>query len=83
MRRIASAAAAKKYRRLAQPGSPVPGASAPVPHEPDVRFVDESGGVQGLARPLVGKLSGRELAQLVVDQRQELIGRQGVSALDG
>jgi len=37
----------------------------------------QRGRLQGLAGLFVGQLLGRELAQLVVDQWQELLGRQG------
>src|SRR5439155_3487169 len=39
----------------------------------DVGFVDQGGGLQRLAWPFVRHLFGRQLAQLVVDQRQELL----------
>jgi hypothetical protein len=39
-----------------------------------VGLVDEGGGVEGMPRLLMGQLRRRELAQLVVDQRQQ-IGR--------
>lgn len=41
--------------------------------QPD--FVDERGGLQGLAGRFVGQLGGGECAQLVVDERQQLRGR--------
>ena len=44
--------------------------------------MDEGGGVEGLAGPLASELPRREPAQLVVDQRQELIGRLRLAAFD-
>jgi hypothetical protein len=38
-------------------------------HEPDVRLMDQRRGLQSLAGLLLGHLLGRELAQLIVDQR--------------
>ena len=38
-------------------------------HEAQVRLVDQGGGLQRLARFLLGQLRRRQLAQLVVDQR--------------
>ena len=73
---MASAAAAKKWPRLFQPGSSVA-------DEPEVRLVDQGGGLEGLPGLLLGQPLGRELAELVVDQRQELLGRLGVALLDG
>jgi hypothetical protein len=37
---------------------------------PQVRFMDQGGRLEGLAGGLVGQLLARQLAQLVVDQRQ-------------
>ena len=42
--------------------------------QPQVRFVDQRGGVEGLARLFPIELLGRQLAQLVIHQRQELFG---------
>ena len=39
-----------------------------------VGFVDQRGSVERLPRPLLRQLLGGELAQLLVDQRQELLG---------
>src|SRR5262249_28510735 len=52
-------------------------------HQPQVRLVHQRGRLQGLAGLFVGQLVGRELAQLVVDQRQELRGGLRVALLDG
>src|SRR5262249_57815895 len=44
---------------------------------------DQGGGLEGLPRLLLGQLLRRQLAQLVVDQRQELAGGVRVALLDG
>ena len=49
---------------------PLRGQSA---HQPQVGLVDQGGGLQSLAGLLLGQPLGRQLAQLVVDQRQELL----------
>jgi hypothetical protein len=40
-------------------------------------------GLQGLAGLLVGKFLGRQLAQLIVNQRQQLLRGVRVALLDG
>src|SRR5262249_8816219 len=50
---------------------------------PQVRLVDQGGRVERLARPLVGELPRRELAELVVDERQELLGSERVAGRSG
>ena len=45
--------------------------------------MNESGGLQGLARPFPGHLLRRQLAQFVINQRQELLGGVRVALLDG
>ena len=45
--------------------------------------MDQGRRLERLAGPLVGQLLGRQLAQLVVDQRQQLGGRVRVALLDG
>ena len=77
MRRIASAAAAKKWPRPFQP------AAVLAVDQPQVRLVDQGRGLERLARLLLGQLARRQLAQLVVDQRQELLGGLRVALLDG
>ena len=77
MRRMASAAAAKKWPRLFQCWA------VSHVHQPQVRLVDQGGGLERLARLLLGQLLGRQLAQLVVDQRQQLLGGVRVALLDG
>ena len=73
---MASAAAAKKWPRLSQPE--LAGVD-----EPEIGLVDQGRGLEGLAGLLLRQLPGRQLAQLVIDQRQELLGRLGVAVLDG
>jgi hypothetical protein len=51
--------------------------------QPQVGLVDQGGGAEGLARLLLGQPLGGELAQLVVDQRQQLAGRLRVALLNG
>ena len=77
MRRMASAAAAKKWPRPSQCRASL------VPDQPEVGLVDQGGGLERLAGLLLGQLLGRQLPQLVVDQRQELLGRLRVALLDG
>ena len=74
---MASAAAAKKCPRLSQP--PIPRRA----DEPEVRLVDQGGGLERLAGPLPGQPMGGQPAKLVVDQREKLIGRLGLAFLDG
>ena len=50
--------------------------------QPEVRLVDQGGGLERLAGLLLRQPLGGQLAQLVVDQRQELLGRLGVALLD-
>ena len=76
MRRIASAAAAKKW-----PGCP--SACVVRADEPEVRFVDQGGRLERLAGLLLGQLAARPACELVVDQRQELLGGLRVALLDG
>jgi hypothetical protein len=42
----------------------------------------QSGGLEGLARLLVGEFLRRQLAQLLIDQRQESLGGMLVALLD-
>jgi hypothetical protein len=59
------------------------GLTSPARHEAQVRFVNEGRGVKGLARRFAGQLLRRQLAQLVVDQWQELTGRVRIALVDG
>jgi hypothetical protein len=52
-------------------------------HQAQVRLVDQGGGLERLARLLLRHPLGRQLTQLVVDQRQELFGGRRVALLDG
>src|SRR5262245_13134950 len=52
-------------------------------HQPQVRLVDQGGGLEGLVRLLLSQPLGRQPAQFVVDQRQEFRGGGGVALLDG
>jgi hypothetical protein len=74
MRRIASAAAAKKWRPLATGG---------VRHKSHVRLVHEPRRIQRLTRLLLCELCGGELTEFVVHERQQLIGRARILGVDG
>ena len=52
-------------------------------YEAQVGLVDQGRGLEGLPGPLLGQLLGRQPAQLVIDQRQELLGGAPVALLDG
>src|SRR5262249_25422231 len=52
-------------------------------HKPDVGFVDQGRGLEGLADLLVGHLLGRQPPQLVIDERQELLGGVLIALLQG
>ena len=67
---MASAAAAKKWPRLSQC------CACSTSDQPQVRLVDQGRGLERLARLLLGQLLGRQLAQLVVDQRQAVARRR-------
>jgi hypothetical protein len=45
--------------------------------------MDERGRLKSLARFLLGQLLPRQLLQLVVDQRQQLLGGVRIAVLDG
>ena len=45
--------------------------------------MDEGGGLEGLAGPLRREFPRRQPAKLVIDEGQELLGRLGVTLLDG
>ena len=73
---MASAAAAKKW----------PGCSSAIPgpcHQPQIGFVDQGRRLERLPRLLPGELLRRQLAQLVVDQRQQLLGGGRVALFNG
>jgi hypothetical protein len=48
---------------------------------PQVRLVDQGGGLEGFARSLVGQLLCGQFSQLVVDQRQEICNCLSVPGL--
>src|SRR5262249_40257671 len=52
-------------------------------HEPDVGLMDQGRGLECLAGLFLGELLGRQLAQLVIDQRQKLLGGVRIALLDG
>jgi hypothetical protein len=55
----------------------------PLAEKAQVGLVDQGGRLERLPRRLMGQLVGGELAQLVVDQRQELLGGVRVAVRDG
>ena len=68
---MASAAAAKKWPR------DFPMLGLVHIHQPDVGLMDQGRGLERLARLLLSHLLGGQLPQLVVDQRQKLLGGRG------
>ena len=52
-------------------------------HQPQIRLVHQRGRLQSLAGLFVGQSLGRELSQLAVDKRQELLRGRGIALLDG
>jgi hypothetical protein len=54
-----------------------------IPDQSQVSFVNEGGGIEGVPGGFRCHPRGREFSQLVVDQRQQLIGRLAVALLDG
>ncbi len=73
---MASPAAAKKCPRLFHccPSDP--------PDQPEIRLVNQRRRLQRLTRRLVRQFRGRQLAQLVVHQRQQLLGRRRIAGFD-
>ena len=61
----------------------VPLLSLPDVPQPQVGLLDQSGGLERLARGLMGQALRRQLAQLAVDDRQELLGGVRVALLKG
>jgi hypothetical protein len=51
-------------------------------HQADVGFVDQGRSLERLAGLFLRQLLRRQLAQFVVDQRQELLGRVRVTGFD-
>ena len=52
-------------------------------HQPQPGFMDERGGLQRLVGRFIGHFRRRELAQLLIDQRQQSIGGLGIAVLNG
>src|SRR6185369_14008405 len=48
-------------------------------HQPDVRLMDEGGRLKGLTRRLVRQPLRRQLSQLVINQREKLVGGVGIA----
>ena len=71
---MASAAAAKKCPRPSNCWSA---------DEPQVRLVDQGGGVEGVAGGFGGHARGGELPQLVVDEREQVGGGLAVAGRGG
>src|SRR5262249_42165723 len=69
-------------RRDKVPGT-VPMGVGLAPHEPEVSLVDQGGRLQGLAGPLGRQPSSRELAQLVVDEGEQVSRGLFVSSAGG
>src|SRR5262249_31672095 len=61
----------------------VPGLTRGVADQPEVGFVNQRGSVERLAGLLLGEPLCGQLAQLVVDERQQLLGGLEVALLDG
>src|SRR5262245_32101602 len=54
-----------------------------VAKQAQVSFVNERGGLERLPRFLLGQLRGRQLPQLIVNQRQELFRGVWIATFDG
>jgi hypothetical protein len=52
-------------------------------HEADVGFIDQSRGLQRVIRFLSGHIPARQPAQMLIDDRHELIQRSGVTLPPG
>ncbi len=50
-------------------------------NEPQICFVDERGGLQGVAGPLARELARGDPLQLAIDERQQLVERRAVARL--
>jgi hypothetical protein len=66
-------------------GEEMPAAVEPLPvaDQPEVRLVDQGRGLQGVVGGLACHPDGRQLPQLVVDEREELGGRVPVAGRGG
>src|SRR5262245_35938207 len=51
--------------------------------QPEIRLVHQRGRLERLAGPLLGQPLGRQLAELVVDQREQLLARPRLPVFDG
>src|SRR5262245_14457475 len=51
-------------------------------HKSEVGLMDQGSGLEGLAGLLLGQLLSSQFAQLIIDQRQELVGRLRVTLLN-
>ena len=54
----------------------------PRPDQPQIRLMHQRRRLQRLPRLLLGQLRGRQLPQLVIDQRQQLLGGLRIALLD-
>ena len=61
----------------------VPVIAVGCPNQPEVGFVNESGWLQGLARLLGRQLGGGELAQFIVNEREQVGGGLPIASLYG
>ena len=61
----------------------LPGLTSGARHETQVGLVNQGRGLECLTRPLLGQLLRRQLAQLVIDQGQKLVGGVRVALFDG
>ena len=50
-----------------------------LPEQSDPNLVDECGGLEGMARPLGGQMSGGQSAQLVLDPDHDLFRHRSVA----
>ncbi len=69
-------------RRGEEVAPAVPGPHRVRIHQPQIGLVDQGRGLERLARLLVREPQGCQLPQLVVDQRQQLLGGPRVALLD-
>ena len=49
---------------------------------PKIRLMNQCGGLERVLRRLLGHLLSGEVSQLVIDQREELLGGGGIAVLD-
>jgi hypothetical protein len=73
--------------RLGRRGEEVP-ATIPVlglvnVYQPQIGLVDQSSGLEGLAGLLLSEPLGRELAEFIIDQREQPVGGTRIALLDG